>query len=87
LPEASCNAVLAEAMVRHEWLTGSGYRRSTAAASAPIARRSCSSTSPTALLQAVLAGEAFAISDMLTSRRADAQPIIGVAVPIRYGDR
>lgn len=86
--QESCNAVLAEAMVRHEWLTGlrvSSLDGSGVCADRPeilqldIADRG--------YFQAVLAGEAFAVSDKLTSRRANAQPIIGVAVPIRYGDR
>jgi signal transduction histidine kinase/CheY-like chemotaxis protein/HPt (histidine-containing phosphotransfer) domain-containing protein len=86
--QESCNVVLAEAMVRNEWLTG--LRVSSLDGSGICADRPeilQLDITDRGYFQAVLAGEAFAISDMLTSRRANAQPIIGVAVPIRYGDR
>jgi signal transduction histidine kinase/CheY-like chemotaxis protein len=83
-----CTAVLADAMARHAWLTG--LRTSRLDGSAICADR------PEILqldiaerryFQAVLAGEVFAVSEMLTSRTADEHLIVGIGLPIRNGDR
>lgn len=84
----SCDSILADTKARHAWITG--IRVSSLDGTGICADRPEILTldiSDRGYFREVLAGKAFSVSDRLTSRSADRQPIIGMAVPIRYGEQ